>query len=320
MKIVVLDGFTLNPGDLSWDAFKALGDFVCHDRTPAEKIVERIGNAEAVITNKTPITSATLDACPGIRYIGVLATGYNVVDVEAAKARNIPVTNIPAYSTPAVAQFVFALLLEICHHVAHHAETVREGRWCRSVDFAYWDYPLIELADKTLGIIGFGRIGQAVARIGLALGMQVLAFSPHPNPELENASLHYCDLDSLLSQSDVISLHVPLFDSTRGLINAAALDKMKDGVIVINTSRGPVVVEADMALALASGKVSGYGADVVSVEPIREDNPLLLAQNCFITPHIAWAPQAARLRLMRIAADNLAGFLQGKPVNVVNGK
>ncbi len=318
MKIVVLDGYTLNPGDISWQGFEKLGELVCHDRTPAGQIVERIGNAEAVIVNKTPLSAATLDACPGIKYIGVLATGYNVVDIEAAKRKGIAVTNIPTYGTVAVAQYVFALLLEICHHVAHHAETVRNGRWSKSVDFCYWDYPLIELAGKTMGIIGFGRIGQAVGKIAQAFGMKVLANDAFVNHALEGENLRYAELDELFAKSDVISLHAPLFDSTKGMINAASLAKMRNGVIVINTSRGPLVVEEDMAKALASGKIAFYATDVVSVEPILPDNPLLQAKNCLITPHIAWAPKAARQRLMDIAVDNLAAFVAGKAKNVVN--
>ncbi len=318
MKIVVLDGYTLNPGDITWDGFKKLGDFVCYDRTPADKILERIADADAVITNKTPITKETLAAKPNIKYIGVLATGYNVVDVAAAKAKGIPVTNIPTYGTTAVAQFVFAHLLEICHHVGYHAETVKQGRWAKSEDFCYWDYPLIELVGKTIGIVGFGRIGQNVAKIAVAFGMKVLAFDEYVNNSLETADIKYASLDEVLSKSDVISLHVPLFDSTKGMINKGSIAKMKDGVIIINTSRGPLVVEDDMVAALEKGKVAAYGTDVVSVEPITASNPLPKAKNCLVTPHIAWAPKAARERLMNIAVDNLAAFAKGGPINVVN--
>ena len=318
MKIVVLDGYTLNPGDISWDGFKKLGQFVCYDRTPIEEVSTRIGDADAVLTNKTPLSRATFDACPNLKYIGVLATGYNVVDVQAAREKNIAVTSIPTYGTSAVSQFVFALLLEICHHVSHHADTVRQGRWSKSADFCYWDYPLIELHGKTLGIVGFGRIGQAVAAIAVAFGMHVLAFDEHIDRKLETEQIKYTDLDALLANSDVISLHAPLFDSTKGMINSDSIAKMKDGVIVINTSRGPLVVEEDMAAALNSGKVYSYAADVVSVEPISPGNPLLQAKNCLVTPHIAWAPKEARTRLMAIAVDNLAAFAQGNPVNVVN--
>ncbi len=319
MKIVVLDGYTLNPGDISWDGFKALGDFTVHDRTHDNEILDFIGDADVVITNKIPITRATLDAKPNIRYIGVLATGYNVVDVAAAKEKGIPVTNIPTYGTSAVSQYVFALLLEICHHVAHHAKTVADGRWAKSdIDFCYWDYPLIELAGKTMGIVGFGRIGQAVGRIAEAFGMNVLAFDEYRNKALETEKTKYAPLDEVLSKADVVSLHVPLFDSTKGMINRDSIAKMKTGVIIINTSRGPLVVEKDMVEALASGKVYHYGTDVVSTEPILPDNPLPKAKNCFVTPHIAWAPKEARIRLMDIAVDNLAQFKKGAPVNVVN--
>ena len=318
MKIVVLDGYTLNPGDISWDGFKALGEFTCHDRTPPDRIVERIGSAEAAITNKTPLTKETIEACPNLKYIGVLATGYNIVDIAAAREKGIAVTNIPTYGTTAVSQFVFALLLEMCHHVGHHAETVRQGRWSGSEDFCYWDYPLIELHGKTMGIIGFGRIGRAVGAIASAMGMNVLAYDEYRDSAAETASIKYADLDELMAGSDVISLHVPLFDSTKGMICKETIAKMKDGVIIVNTSRGPLVVEEDMKAALQSGKVYGYAADVVSVEPILPDNPLLGADNCIITPHIAWAPKEARLRLMKIASDNLAAFASGAPRNVVN--
>ena len=319
MKIVVLDGYTLNPGDITWDGFKALGELVCYDRTAANEILDRIADADVVITNKTPLTRETFDAKPNIKYVGVLATGYNVVDVAAAKEKGIPVTNIPTYGTTSVAQYVFALLLEICHHVAHHAQTVKDGRWANTnIDFCYWDYPLIELAGKTMGVIGFGRIGQTVGKIANAFGMKVLAFDEHQNKALENENTKYASLDEVLANADVISLHVPLFDSTKGMINKNSIAKMKDGVIIINTSRGPLVVEDDMVAALKSGKVYSYGADVVSVEPIAKDNPLPAAKNCFITPHIAWAPKEARTRLMNIAVDNLAAFAKGTPVNVVN--
>jgi len=318
MKIVVLDGYTLNPGDLSWAEFEALGEFTCYERTPADKIIERIGDADAVVTNKTPISKETLDACPGIKYIGVLATGYNVVDVEAAKAKGIPVTNVPTYGTTAVSQFVFALLLEVCHHVQHHSNTVKELKWSKSPDFCYWDYPLIELYGQTLGIVGFGRIGQATAKIAAAFGMNVLAYDSAPNKELETESIKYASFEELCAESDVISLHCPLFPSTEGIINEDSIADMKDGVIIINTSRGPLVVEDDMLDALKSGKVAYFAADVVSTEPIKPDNVLLKAPNCFITPHIAWAPQAARRRLMDVASGNLKAFSDGSPENVVN--
>lgn len=318
MKIVVLDGYTLNPGDLSWKALADQGELTVYDRTPAELILERIGDAEIVFTNKTPLDETTLKHCPTVKFIGVLATGFNVVDIAAADKLGIAVTNIPTYGTTAVAQYTFALLLEICHHVGAHAQSVREGEWSRSQDFCYWHFPLIELAGKTMGIIGFGRIGQATARIANALGMKVLAFDAYPNPAFETDLIHYATLDELYAQSDVISLHCPLNESSQGMINQDSIRRMKDGVILLNTSRGPLIVETDLAAALASGKVAGAAMDVVSTEPILADNPLLQAPNCLITPHIAWAPKESRTRLMDIAAHNLSQFLAGKPVNVVN--
>ena len=316
-KIVVLDGYTLNPGDLSWEGLKNLGDLKVYDRTPPEEVVARIGDAEIVFTNKTLLTAEVLDACPGIRFIGVLATGYNVVDTAAARARNIPVTNVPTYGTDAVGQYAIALLLEICHHVAHHADAVRSGRWTRSQDFCFWDYPLIELSGKTMGIIGFGRIGQSTGRIAKALGMRVIAVDKNPNPSGAEIA-EYVSLDELLAEADVISLHCVLTPETQGIIRKETIEKMKPGVILLNNSRGPLIVEQDLADALQSGKVYAAGLDVVSVEPIRADNPLLNAPNCLITPHISWAPKESRKRLMDIAVNNLAAFLKGEPVNVVN--
>lgn len=318
MKIVVLDGYTLNPGDLSWDGLKALGDVVVYDRTPADKTIERISDAEIVFTNKTVIDQDVIDACPAIKFIGVLATGYNVVDVDAAKRKGIPVTNIPTYGTTAVSQTTIALLLEVCHHIGDHSKSVTNGDWTHCPDWCYWNSPLIELAGKTLGIIGFGRIGQGTAKIAQALGMKVLAFDSYEIESLKSDTLQYVGLDELLAKSDVISLHCPLFDSTKGIINKNNIAKMKDGVIIINTSRGPLVVEEDLAEALNSGKVYAAGLDVVSSEPIKADNPLLTAKNCIITPHIAWAPKESRARLMNIAVDNLEKFLENAPVNVVN--
>lgn len=316
-KIVVLDGHTENPGDLSWEGFESLGEFAVYDRTPGDKIAERIGDADIVYTNKTAITADTLDKCLNIKFIGVLATGYNVVDVTAAKQKGIPVANIPTYGTTAVAQFAFALLLEICHHVAHHAARVKDGEWARRGEFSFWDYPLIELADKTIGIIGFGRIGQNVARIAESFGMKVLAYDSYVIPEVAK-KYKYVSLDELYASSDVISLHCPLFDSTLGMINKNSIAKMKDGVILLNTSRGPLIVMEDLAGALKSGKVYCAGLDVVDQEPIGNDNPLLPLENCIITPHIAWAPKESRLRLMNIAVDNLKAFLNGNPINIVN--
>lgn len=316
MKIVVLDGYTENPGDLSWSGFEALGELIVYERTPAHQIVERIGDAQAVIVNKTPITRETLKACPSIVYIGVLATGYNVVDVQAAKEKEIIVTNIPTYGTAAVAQFVFALLLEICHHVQTHSDAVYDGDWSRCLDFCFWNHPLIELSGKTLGVIGFGRIGRNVAAIAGAFGMKVLAYDQHMGEHTDLAE--YVPLEELYARSDVISLHCPLLPSTQGMINKDSIAGMKDGVILINTSRGPLIAEQDLADALDAGKVYGAGLDVVSTEPILPDNPLLKAKNCFITPHIAWAPLESRARLMDIAVDNLKNFQQGTPSCVVN--
>ncbi|MBC5660482.1 D-2-hydroxyacid dehydrogenase [Anaerosacchariphilus sp. NSJ-68] len=321
MKIVVLDGYTENPGDLSWGELEKLGEFTVYDRTSLtdeNEAIERIGDAEIVITNKTPITKKVLDSCPGIKYIGVLATGYNVVDYACAGEKGIPVTNVPGYGTDTVAQFAFGLLLEICHHVAHHSQAVHEGRWENCPDFCFCDYPQIELAGKTMGIIGFGRIGQKVGTIAKAFGMKVLAHSPHEH-ESGKAIGTYVDLDTLLRESDVISLHCPLFPATEGIINKETIGKMKDGVIILNNSRGPLVVEQDLADALNSGKVLAAGVDVVSSEPIHGDNPLLDAKNCFITPHIAWATKEARQRIMDCTLKNLQAFLDGEPVNVVNG-
>lgn len=321
MKIVVLDGYTENPGDLSWSGFEGLGEFTVYDRgSEADKegeAIARIGDAEIVITNKTPITKRVLDSCPSIRYIGVLATGYNVVDYTYAAKQGIPVTNVPGYGTDTVAQFTFALLLEICHHVAHHSEAVHVGRWEQCADFCFCDYPQIELAGKTMGIIGFGRIGQKVGIIAKAFGMRVLAYSPH---EYERGKVigTYVNLEALLAESDVISLHCPLFPETEGIINQGTIAKMKDGVIILNNGRGPLIVEQDLADALNSGKVQAAGVDVVSVEPIKGDNPLLTAKNCFITPHIAWATKEARQRIMDCAVQNLKAYLAGKPENVVN--
>lgn len=317
-KIVVLDGYTENPGDLSWSGLEALGELKVYDRTPVDQIAARIGDAEYIYTNKTPITRETLDACPNIKFIGVLATGYDVVDVQAAKEKGITVTNIPTYGTTAVAQFVFALLLEICHHAGAHSEAVKAGEWSRCPDFCFWNYPLIELAGKTFGIIGFGRIGQATAKIAVAFGMKVIAFDEYPDKSLETEDIKLVSLDEVLSRSDVISLHCPLLPSTRGIINKDTIARMKDGVIIINTARGPLIAEEDLKEALDSGKVYAAAVDVVSKEPIRPDNVLLACKNCIITPHIAWVPKESRQRLMDIAVDNLKQFLKGNPVNVVN--
>ena len=320
MKIVVLDGYTENPGDLSWEELEKLGEVTVYDRTSYEDsplIAQRLEDAEIAVVNKTPITRATIDQCPGLKLIAVLATGYNVVDCAYAKEKGISVVNVPTYGTQIVGQYAVGLLLEICSHYGHHAQTVREGKWEKNPDWCYWDYPMIELYGKTAGIIGLGRIGQATAKILNAMDMKVLAFDTHPS-DAGKALAEYVDLDTLLAQSDVIFLHCPLFPDTEGMINRENIEKMKDGVILINNSRGQLVNEQDLADALNSGKVYAAGLDVVSTEPIKGDNPLLTAKNCFITPHISWAAQASRQRIMDITAENIRAFLAGKPVNVVN--
>lgn len=321
MDIVVLDGYTENPGDLSWAPLETLGTLTVYDRTPTDdpaEIIRRIGGAEIAVTNKTPVTQQVMEGCPSLRCVCVLATGYNVVDCVAARERGIPVCNVPAYGTAAVGQFAIAMLLEICHGVAHHNQSVHAGEWSACPDWCYWDTPQIELDGKTMGIIGFGRIGQQTGRIAQALGMKVLAFDGHTTVS-ENKTAQYVELDELLAQSDVIALHCPLFPETEGIINQDTIAKMKDGVILLNNSRGPLVVEQDLADALKSGKVYAAGLDVVSTEPIRPDNPLLAAPNCFITPHISWASKESRQRIMDCTAGNIAAFLQGAPENVVNG-
>jgi glycerate dehydrogenase len=319
VRIVVLDGYTENPGDLSWEGFERLGEFTVYDRTPPEKIISRIGDAEIIITNKTPLGSEVFSACPQIKYIGVIATGFNVVDIAAAKSSGIVVTNIPDYGTAAVAQFVFALLLEICHHVGHHNEAVQAGRWTSCPDFCFWDYPLIELAGKTMGIIGFGRIGQNTAKIAQAFGMKVLVHTGRAEEKRKQDEdyVTHVSLDELFAMSDIISLHCPLRPDTHGIINKENIAKMKDGVILINTARGPLVIEMDLREALDSGKVFAAATDVASSEPIKADNPLLGAKNCIVTPHMAWGAKESRSRLMDIAVANLEAFLQGSPINVV---
>lgn len=318
MKIVILDGYTENPGDLSWSGVEELGELTVYDRTPVELAAERIGTARAVLTNKTPVTREIMEACPKLQYIGVLATGYNVVDTEAAKEKGIVVTNIPTYGTDTVGQFAIALLLEICHHIGHHDRTVHEGKWENCRDWCYWDYPLMELAGKTMGIIGFGRIGQATGRIASALNMRIIAYDEYQSDSGKKLA-EYVELDRLLTESDVIALHCPLFPATKEIINNETIKKMKDGVIIINNSRGGLIAEQDLADALNSGKVYAAGLDVVSTEPIHGDNPLLKAKNCIITPHMSWGTKESRKRLMDIAVDNLKSFVEGNPANVVNG-
>lgn len=320
MKIVILDGYTENPGDLSWDALRQYGEVSVYDRTPYEEdeIIRRIGDAEVVFTNKCPITKNVIDACPGLKYISVLATGYNVIDYNYAAEKGIPVSNVPTYGTASVGQFAIAMLLEICHHVQRHSDAVHDGRWENNDDWCFWDYPLIELAGKTIGIIGFGKIGQVTGRIAKAMGMRVLAAGSRPTPEGQQIA-EYTDVDTVLSQSDVIALHCPLFPNTQGIINKDNIAKMKDGVIIINNSRGGLVVEQDLADALNSGKVYAAAVDVVSTEPIKGDNPLLTAKNCIITPHISWAPKEARQRIMDCSESNLKSYIAGAPANVING-
>ena len=320
MKIVVLDGYTENPGDISWAPLEALGEVTVYDRTSLTEsplIAERIGDAEIAVTNKTPLTRAVIDACPNLRAIAVLATGYNVVDTAYAREKNIPVMNVPVYGTDNVAQYAIALLLEACSQVGLHDRSVHAGDWTKSIDFCYWQKPLIEVSGKTAGIIGFGRIGMAVARILSAMNVRVLAYSRTERPEGRELA-DYVPLDDLIAQSDFIFLHCPLTPETEGIINVANIARMKDGVIIVNNGRGQLVVEADLAAALTSGKVAYAAVDVASTEPIRADNPLLSAPNCIITPHISWATKEARERIMQMTAENVRAFMEGKPTNVVN--
>lgn len=318
MKMTILDGYCLNPGDLSWDGLRRFGDVEVFDRTAADEVAQRAAGAFAVFTNKTPLPGAVLSRLPDLKYIGVLATGYNVVDVEAAKHQGIVVANVPTYGTASVAQFVFALLLELCHNVKLHADAVRAGDWSRSADWSFWKTPLTELGGETMGIVGFGRIGRAVGRIADAMGMRVIA---HDTVQ-QNAPLYtgfrWVELEELLREADVVSLHSPLFPETRGMINARTIELMKPSAVLINTSRGPLIVDQDLADALNAGRIAGAGLDVLSVEPPDAGNPLLAARNCLVTPHIAWATREARARLMDLVVENLAAFLAGKPLNVVS--
>jgi glycerate dehydrogenase len=315
MRIVVLDGHTLNPGDLSWSELEQLGEVRLYPRTPPELVVPRAAQAQAVLTNKTVLSAQALAQLPQLRYIGVLATGYNIVDVEAARAQGIRVTNVPTYGTQSVAQMVFAHVLDLCLHVADHARTVREGRWCQAEDFCYWDYPLIELAGRTLGLIGLGRIGRATAQLGLAFGMQVIAHDPQA--AAPPAGVRLVELNAVFRESDVLSLHCPLTPQTQRLVDRSRLALMKPTALLINTSRGPLIDEQALADALNAGRLAGAGLDVLAVEPPRRDNPLLTAQNCRVTPHIAWATKAARQRLLATVVDNLRAFLAGRLQNVV---
>jgi len=316
MKIVVLDGFTLNPGDLSWEELRRLGECEIFERSSGGEVPARLAGAGAALTNKVVVSREIMVRLPELRYIGVTATGFNIVDTAAAKELGITVTNVPAYGTDSVAQAAFALLLELTNHTGHHARTVREGRWSRSPDFCYWDYPLAELAGRVFGIVGFGRIGRKAGEIAAAFGMQVLAVA-RPERELPE-TVRAVSLETLLRESDVVSLHCPLTPQTQGLINRERLALMKPGAFLLNTSRGPLIVEEDLAEALRAGRLGGAGLDVLAVEPPRPDNPLFSAPNCYITPHQAWATQAARQRLMNVSVANLRQFLAGHPQNVVN--
>lgn len=319
MKLVILDSYTENPGDLSWDWLKDVVDeYEIYESTPGGKVIERSLDADILVTNKVPVDRALIEKLPKLKFIAVLATGFNIIDCEAAKEHGIIVSNIPAYSTDGVAQLVFAFLLELTNQVGLHSESVNDGEWSRSPYFCYWKTPLVELRGKVFGIVGFGKIGSAVAGIANAFGMKVKAYSPHTKTYTGFGKVDFVSLDEVIETSDVISLHCPLTKETNGLVNAAFLSRMKKTAYLINTSRGPVVNEADLRNALESGTIAGAGVDVLSSEPPKEDNPLIGAKNCFITPHIAWASLEARTRLMNIFRDNVKGFVSGKPINVVN--
>ncbi|MXV16464.1 D-2-hydroxyacid dehydrogenase [Hufsiella ginkgonis] len=318
MNIVILDGYALNPGDLSWQGLHALGNVTHYDRTPAAEVAARCAGAAVVFTNKTPISGEVIDQLPGLRFIGVLATGYNVVDTEAAKKKNIVVSNVPGYSSYSVVQLTFALLLELCHHVQRHSDSVMSGKWTASPDFSFWDFPLTELAGKTMGIIGYGDIGRKVGDVALAFGMKVIGNSRSRKNGSSHPDFRWAEIPELLASADVVSIHCPLSPETKGLINRANLGLMKPAAFLLNTSRGPIVVDEDLAEALNSHQIAGAGIDVLSTEPPSADNPLFNAKNCIITPHIAWATKEARARLMDQSVKNLAAFLNGKPVNVVN--
>lgn len=315
-SICILDGYALNPGDLSWAELQRLGRCEIHDRTPVAEIISRAASAEIVLTNKTPLTRDTIAALPKLKYIGVLATGTNVVDLAAARERGIHVTNIPAYGSRSVAQATFALLLELTQHAGHHAQRVREGGWTRAADWCFWDSPLVELDGLTLGIIGFGRIGATVAEIGHAFGMKVIAHNS--SAKAAPPFVSFVDLETLFRTSDVVSLHCPLTSQNKNLVNAERLAWMKPSAFLLNTSRGPLIDEPALAAALNAGRLAGAGLDVLSVEPPAAENPLLQANNCLVTPHNAWGTHAARSRLLRVAADNVRAFLDGQPQNVVN--
>lgn len=320
MEIVVLDGYTLNPGDLNWDGISKFGDLTVYDRTNYNNkdIIKNIGNASIVFTNKTPLDGDVLKNVPNLKYIGVLATGYNVVDIEIAKKQNITVTNVPDYSSKAVAQFTMGLLLEMCHQIGAHNTAVKNGDWIKSKDFCFWNFPLIELSGKTIGLIGFGKIGKATAKLAIAFGLNVKVYNRTVYSEFESEHLQFVPLDELLKTSDIVSLHCPLNKQTQNIINKVSITKMKPESLLINTSRGPLINEKDLSIALNEGKIAGAALDVITKEPMLENNPLLTAKNCIITPHIAWASKEARMRLMQTTADNLTAFLESTPINVVN--
>jgi len=317
MKIVVLDGYALNPGDLTWDGIADFGDLVVHDRTPVDEILSRAKGAAVLFTNKTPIREEVISQLPDLKFIGVLATGYNVVDVAAASERGIVVSNIPAYGTQSVAQLTFALLLELCHRVQRHSDSVHDGKWTMAKDWCYWDYPLVELAGKTIGIIGYGTIGQKVGEIATAFGMNIIGAARNKHDRSHQKNFRWAEIPELLEQSDVVSIHSPLTPETEGLINARSLKLMKRSAFLLNTSRGPIIVDQDLADALNNGAIAGAGIDVLSIEPPKKDNPLFGVKNCIITPHIAWATKEARSRLMKMATENLKRFVEGRPGNVV---
>lgn len=318
MKIVILDGYTLNPGDLSWDEFRKIGEVEIYDRTPVDKILERAEGAEIIFTNKTPLSEDVLDQLPLLKFIGVLATGYNVIDIAAAKQKGITVSNVPGYGTASVVQMTFALLLELCLHVQLHSDAVMKGKWQRSADWCFWDYPLVELSGKTMGIIGFGKIGQQVANVATAFGMNIIGAARHESDQFHRTNFKWKNVPQLLEQSDFVSIHCPLVPETTGLINRNSLQLMKKSAFLLNTSRGPIIVEEDLAHALNNDLIAGAGIDVLTVEPPTRNNPLFNAKNCIITPHIAWATIESRSRLMEIAVKNLDSFIYGKPINVVN--
>ena len=316
-KIVVLDGYTLNPGDLDWAALNAMGNVVIHDRTSEEQVIERAEGADALLTNKVPISRKTMDALPNLKYIGVMATGYNIIDIDRAKEKGIVVTNVPGYSTSSVVQLTFALLLELCFRVQRHSDAVKKGKWSISPDFCFWDYPLVELSGKKLGIVGLGAIGQKVADVASAFEMEVLAFSRTQTDQSHRHNFRWVSLDELFSESDVVTLHCPLTESTANIVNRTSLARMKSSAILINTSRGGLVDAQDLADALNTGRISAAGVDVLKEEPPAADHPLLTADNCLITPHIAWATRESRVRLMATVVSNFKAFMEGSPVHTV---